>query len=151
MADHVREQIVVAAIAAVTSLTTTAANVFRDRDTEEQPLKDSEVPGLVVEDDGDPAETVTIGIGRLVERRMSIRFIAHVKATTGYSSTLNQILKEIEIALGNAASLGGAKWANITDVGARESSRAGDKAAVRQAFTFEFFYITAHNAPDVAL
>lgn len=151
MALHVREQIAVAAIAAVTSLTTTGANVFRDRDTAEEPLKASEIPGLLVTDDGEPAETVTLGIGRLLERRMTITFTAHVKATSGYSSTLNLILKEIEVALGAASNLGGAKWANFTGAGAREQSEAGDKPAVRQAFTFEFFYITAHTAPDVAL
>jgi hypothetical protein len=56
MADHVREQIAVAALAAITSLTTTGANVFRDRDTEERPLQSTELPGLVVSDDGEPSE-----------------------------------------------------------------------------------------------
>jgi hypothetical protein len=30
-------------------------------------------------------------------------------------------------------------------------AEGGDTPAVRQTFTFEFFYITAHDAPDVAL
>jgi hypothetical protein len=68
MANHVREQIVTAVVSAVTNLTTTGANVFRDRDTDENPLHVGELPGLVVEDDGDPAEIVSIGIGRLLQR-----------------------------------------------------------------------------------
>lgn len=150
MANHVREQITVAAIAAVTGLATTGARVFRDRDTDERPLQSGELPGLVVTDDGEPTEIISIGAGRLLERRMSVTFAAHVKAASGYSTQLNQILKEIEVALATSP-LGGAKRANLTTVAGRETSEAGDKPAVRQAFTFEFSYNTAHNAPDIAL
>lgn len=150
MANHVREQIVTAVISAVTGLATTGANVFRDRDTDENPLHPGELPGLVLTDDGEPAEIVSLGIGRLLQRTMRISFVAHVKATSGYSAQLNQILKELEVALAGA-SLGGAKYANYVEAGQREMSEGGDKNAVRQAFTYEFFYITAHNAPDVAL
>jgi hypothetical protein len=149
MADHLREQITVAAIAAVTGLTTTGTRVYRDRDTDERPLQADEVPGLVVTDDGDPSEIVTLGVGRLLERTMTLSIAAHVKAASGYSSLLNQILKEIEVALAGA-SLGGAKWAKLAQVAAREASEAGETPAVRQVFAFEFFYVTAHNAPDVA-
>ena len=150
MADHVREQITVAAITAVTGLATTGTNVFRDRDPDERPLQASELPGLVVEDDGDPSEIVTLGTGRILERQMKLRISAHVKALTGYSAQLNLILKEIEVALAGA-SLGGAKYATLVEVGAREASEAAEKPTVRQAFSFEFLYYTAHNAPDVAL
>jgi hypothetical protein len=74
-----------------------------------------------------------------------------VKAASGYSAQLNQILKELELALSSGVSLGGAKYANLVEVAAREVSEGADQNAVRQAFSFEFFYITAHNAPDVAL
>jgi hypothetical protein len=151
MADHVREQITVAAVAALTSLATTGANVFRDRDTSEKPLQpDTEVPGLTIEDDGDPAERITIDQSQVLERRMRLRVMVHVKATSGYSSTLNQILKEIEIAIAGA-SLGGAKDAALVEVGQREVSQAADKPTVRQAFNFELIYFTAANAPDIAL
>lgn len=150
MADHVREQIAVAALAAITGLTTTGANVFRDRDTDERPLQAAELPGLVVSDDGEPSEIIAVGLGRLLQRRMRFMIAAHVKAASGYSAVLNQILKELEIALAGT-SLGGAKWATLTDVSTREVAEGGDTPAVRQTFTFEFYYITAHNAPDVAL
>jgi hypothetical protein len=150
MANHVREQIVAAVVAAVTNLGTTGANVFRDRDTDENPLQALELPGLVLTDDGEPAEIVSLGIGRLLHRTMRISFVAHVKAASGYSAQLNQILKELEVAIAGA-SLGGAKYASLVESAAREVSEGADKNAVRQAFIFEFFYITAHNAPDVAL
>jgi uncharacterized MnhB-related membrane protein len=75
---------------------------------------------------------------------------AHVKALAGYSATLNEILRQVEVALAGAA-LGGAKAASLVEVGARELSEAGEAPAVRQAFVFEFLYYTAHHAPDVAL
>jgi hypothetical protein len=149
---HVREAITQAVVTAITSLTTTGANVYRDRDTDEHPLKETEVPGLIVtDDDGERIETVSLGVSRLLDRHMPVHITAHVKASSGYSSDLNKILKELETALGSTAALGGAKSVELTSVGGRESSRAGEKAAVRQTFTFEFFYVTAHNAPDVAL
>jgi hypothetical protein len=150
VANHVREQIVTAVVSAVTGLGTTGANVFRDRDTDENPLHAAELPGLVVEDDGEPAEIASMGVSRLLSRTMRIRFVAHVKAASGYSAQLNQILKEIEVGIA-ASGLGGAKHASFVEAAAREQAEGGDKPAVRQAFSFEFFYITAHNAPDVAL
>jgi hypothetical protein len=148
---HVREAITQAVVTAITSLTTTGANVFRDRDTDERPLQDAELPALTVTDDGEPAETISIGISRLLDRRMRITIAAHVKSASGYSTTLNTILSELETALGNTASLGGAKSAELVDIAQREVSEGSEKPMVRQAFVFEFFYITAHNAPDVAL
>lgn len=150
MALHVREQIMVAMAAALTSLTTIGANVFRDRDTGERPLQASEVPALVLEDNGEPAETVTLGAGGIMERTMAVRVTAHVKAASGTSAQLNLILKEVEIALAGA-SLGGAKYALLRQVGQREVSEATDLPTLRQAFDFDVLYYTARGTPDVAL
>ncbi len=152
MALHVREQIAVAVLAAVTNLATTGARAWRDRDTDENPLQATELPGLTLEDDGDPAEIVSMGNNRLLERRMRITITAHVKAASGYSSTLNQILKEVEVALGApGVALGGAKHCTLSGVEAREISEGAELACVRQAFVFELPYYTQHSAPDVAL
>jgi hypothetical protein len=73
----------------------------------------------VLTDDGEPAEIISLGIGRLLQRTMRISFVAHVKAASGYSAQLNQILKELEVAIAGA-SLGGAKYASLVEVrGAR--------------------------------
>lgn len=151
MADHVREQIAVAFIAAITGLATTGARVYRDRDTEAEPLDpNTELPALVVEDDGDPAEIITLGNSRILERQMRVTVTAHVKALSGASTQLNQILKELEIALA-LAPLGGAKYSVIASVAQRESSAAGDQPAKRQSFGFDLLYYTQHDVPDVAL
>jgi len=151
MAAHVREQITAAAVAALTGLATTGARVFRDRDTEERPLQpDAEVPGLVIEDDGDPAERITIDVARILERTMRLRVMAHVKKVAGYSAEMNQILKEVEIAM-DAATLTGAKDVVLAEVGARETVEGAEKPTVRQAFEFQIIYYTAAGAPDVAI
>lgn len=150
MALHVREQIAVAVLAAVTGLTTTGARVYRDRDTEERPLQSSELPGLTFDDDGEPAEIITLGTGRILQRLMRVRIAAHVRSASGYSATLNLILQEVEVALA-AAALGGAKYCALIEVAARDVSEAADITVVRQTFTFELPYYTAHDAPDTAL
>ena len=98
---------------------------------------------------GEPAELVTIDGAGMLERRMKITIAAHVKATS-YSTALNQILKEVETAIAGA-SLGGAKYGQLAEVGSREVSEGGDKPSVRQVFGFEFVYFTTAAAPDVAL
>ena len=146
---HVREQITAAVVTAVTGLATTGANVFRDRDTDAKPLQEAELPGLTVQDDGDPAEIVSRGTSRVLERTMRVTISAHVKSVSGYSSQLNQILKELEVAIAGA-SLGGAKFGTLASVEAREVSEGAENPSVRQAFVFEFPYYTAWGVPDVA-
>lgn len=150
MALHVREQIAAAVVTALTGLGTTAANVFRDRDTEANPLQATELPGLVVVDDGDPSEVISFGLGFTLKRDMTLAVEAHVKAGSGAGTTLNQILKEVEVALA-AAALGGAKSAELAEVAAREVSEAAETPTMRQKFTFRLTYYTARSAPDVAL
>lgn len=155
MADHVREQITVAALAALTGLTTTGSRVFRDRDTTERPLQANEVPGLVIEDDGDPSERISVtpqlGADQVLERRMRLSVTAHVKKATGYSAEMNQILKEVEIAMAGASLLGGKADAQLAQVDERETAEGGDLPTVRQSFIFDVEYYTAAGAPDVAL
>lgn len=150
MADHVREQIAVSALSALTGLTTTGAHVFRDRDTDDTPLQTDELPALTLDDDGDPAELLTVDAAGILERRMGLTVTAHVKAASGYSALLNQILKEIEVKLA-ATAITGAKLVMLNAVLKRDKSTAGDQPVVRQAFVFEILYYTAQSAPDVAL
>lgn len=150
MALHVREQITVAAVSALTGLTTTGSRVYRDRDTEANPLQATEVPGLTVDDDGDPSEVITIDAAQTMERRMALRVTAHVKAASGTSALLNKILKEVEIAIAGAT-LTGAKFASLAGVGPRDKSQAAEQPTLRQSFHFEIVYYTAPAAPDTAL
>lgn len=150
MTAHVREQIAAACVTALTGLATTGANVFRDRDTETDPLQPAEIPGLTVDDDGDPAEIITIDPAQVLERRMALTVTGHVKATTGFSATLNQILAEIETKFA-ITPITGAQLVALTKVAPREKSQATDQPTVRQAFNFEILYYTAAGAPTVAL
>lgn len=152
MADHLRQQIHAALVSAVNGLATTGARVYVDRDTEARPLDAavSELPGLVLPDAGDNAETVTIGLSGIMERRLRVPIAAHVKAQSSPGATLNQILKELEVALA-AASLAGAKSCFLVDVAEREISEVAETRTARQVFTFEIVYYTARGVPDTAL
>lgn len=149
MADHVKQQIVAAFVSAVTGLSTTGSRVYQDRDPEERPLASDELPGLTVDDDGGGSAISAKGSTRTLERRMRVRVTAHVKAASTPGATLNQILKEVEIAVAGA-SLAGAKYATLVEEAEREVSEAAETRTVRQAFVFEVLYYTAHDAPDVA-
>jgi hypothetical protein len=149
VAAHLRQQIFDAAFTALTGLATTTTHIYRDRDTDDNPLQANELPGVVLVDDGDPAEIVSRGVSRILQRTMLLQVAAHVKAESSPGSTLNQILKEVEIALANA-NLAAAKYSQIVQVGPRETSEVQETKTVRQVFTFEVLYYTAHNAPDVA-
>ena len=149
MADHVKQQITAAFVSAVTGLSTTGSRVYQDRDTEERPLNADELPGLTVDDGGAAHVIAAKGVARLLERVMRVRVQAHVKAGSTPGTTLNQILKEVEVAVAGA-SLAGAKYATLVEESEREVSEAAETRTVRQAFVFEVLYYTAHDAPDVA-
>src|SRR6266853_5028917 len=105
MADHVAEQIVQAAKAALTGLVTTGANCF---DSLVYPLQSAQLPALLVDQDVESSVISTLGIGRIYERTMDLLVVAKIEQNTNYRTVVNTIRKEVEIAL--APGLTGAKY-----------------------------------------
>lgn len=147
MALHIREQITAAVAAAVTGLATTGARVYRARD---RALQDADLPGLIVRGMGEAVDISSLGINRLLDRTMRVEIAAHVKASSGYDTTLNQVLKEIEVAL-VSANLSGGKYISPIEIGDPEISEEAEKPVARQIFVFEVPYFTQAGIPDVAL
>lgn len=147
MATHLREQITAAVVTALTGLTTTGARVYRAR---ARALQDTELPGLIITGGSESPAISSMGNGQVLERTMRVMIAAHVKAVSSYDTTLNLILKEVEIALA-AAALGGGKYATPADIAEPEISEDGEKPVARQVFTFEVLYYTQSGVPDVAL
>ncbi len=112
MADHLIEQItdaVEAILKAAPVATVVPANVFRDR---VHALADSEFPCLAIQDaDESPPELVATGLssatGRIIGRTVLIDIVAYVRGITSPGPTLNQIQKEVELALSADNTLGG--------------------------------------------
>jgi hypothetical protein len=154
MALHLREQIEAALATALTGLSTTANRVYRDRDTDAQPLSadSGELPGLVMREASESGAVSTIGgLGnRVRERLLSIPIEIRVQAASGYGTTLNAIAKEIEVALDGNNTLGGlCKW--IEPRGWEKTiDAAGAKPVALGKLSIDLQYYTRKGAPDVA-
>jgi hypothetical protein len=97
MADHVAKQLLDAVIAAVTGLTSTGANVFKNR-PDGRPLRSTELPGLLVYLGGEDVQLADVG-GSITQRTQRIRIGLRVKSTEGSDDTLCTIRAEVEAAL----------------------------------------------------
>ena len=149
MADHVRKQIRARLLSVLTGLTTTTSNVFASRVT---PLADSELPAILVDtlESGEIRAGSAFGPGRLLERSLTVTIGVAVKQTSGYQDTLDQIYKEVEIAIAGDNTLNGlAKYAQPMAEPAVELSGEGEKPIAAGRMNYEVVYVTALDAPDV--
>jgi hypothetical protein len=148
MANHLRRQIRDAIKTALTGLTTTGANVFTDR---VYPTARGKLPCLLVHQDNELSASATLPAPRLLNRVLRVMVTAVVEAASGVDDSLDQICKEVEIALAMpcAALAGMAKV--ITLVATDFAFDGSAQQPVGQAaMTFEVQYMVAENAPDVA-
>jgi hypothetical protein len=96
VANHLRRQIREAVATLLTGLTTTGNRVFQSR---VQTLKDNQLPGLVILTNEETVTQQTIHSNPLLERNLSVQVIAKAKANTNLDDTLDQIIKEVEMAV----------------------------------------------------
>jgi hypothetical protein len=96
VANHLRRQIREAVATLLTGLTTTGNRVFQSR---VQTLKDNQLPALVILTNEETVTQSTIHSNPLLERQLSVQVIAKAKANTNLDDTLDQIIKEVEMAV----------------------------------------------------
>lgn len=96
MANHLRRQIREAVATLLTGLTTTGNRVFQSR---VQTLKDNQLPALVILTNEETITQETIHSNPLLERQLSVQVIAKAKVNTNLDDTLDQIIKEVEMAV----------------------------------------------------
>lgn len=149
MANHLRRQIREAIGSAVTGLATTGARVFQSR---VYPLQDAELPGLLIASESEVSIGETLGAPRLLMRTLRMQVAAIAKATADLDDTLDQIAKEVEIALAMpcAALAGIAKTITLASTEI-ELEGTADQPKGRATLTYEVTYLAAENAPDTAL
>lgn len=147
--SHVRKQALDAFVTALAGLPTTGLNVFLGRVT---PLQREEVPGHVVRGGGEAVEAETFPRPRLQQRRYQVDVLVHVRETDDYEEKLNDAIGEVEIALAppSVASSFGAKTITLRNIDPPIRVQ-NEVTYVQAAMNYEVFYITAENAPDVAL
>ncbi len=148
MALHVRQQILDAATTALTGLASTGANVFQGR---VYPLEDTELPGLLVYWDGETSSLATIHGPGVMQRDLQLVVEVVAKSLSGLDAAMNQVCKEVEIALSGppAGLLAMAQTVILTDsTPDRRGNAERPAGSVKMTFAVEYF--TQQNAPDVA-
>lgn len=148
MADHVRTQIRGAVVTALTGLTTTGSSVFGSR---VYPLETASLPALLVSAQQEESALIEMSAPSLVERRLTLQVIAVARGTITVEDTLDQICKEVEIALAMpcAALQGKAKSIELSSTEI-EVDGAAEQVSGRAVMRFEVVYYVEQNAPDVA-
>ncbi len=137
---HIRATIRSQAVTALTSLTTTGANVF---DSRAFPLQQSQLPCLLIYTD---AESSSEGNLTSLERVTELTVKGIARATSDVDSTLDTIAVEVEGALSIAV----AKDVLLvsTDV---EFSGEGDNQFAAILLTFEVLTHTSRSDPETAI
>lgn len=151
MANHLRRQIREAAATLLTNLTTTGSRVFQSR---VQTLKDNQLPALVILTNEETVTQQTIHSNPLLERQLSIQVIAKAKAKADLDDTLDQIIKEVEMAVfasDAANTLGGLVKGLVLD--SIDITFNGDaEAKVGEAvMAFTAVYFNQAATPDVSV
>jgi hypothetical protein len=145
MADHVRKQLRAALATRLTGLTTTATRVHGHR---VDPLQVGALPALVISCRGDDAETITVHAPALYERAVRVFIHGMVAAGSVPEDTLDQIGKEVEIALATPLTVDGRSvqlWYQRSEM----TYEAGEQVAGQIEIEYLARLHTAADAPDV--
>lgn len=149
MANHLRRQIREAVATRLTGLSTTGASVHQSR---VYAVQDSELPCLLVFTRSESIGETTIHAPKVVSRVLTLEIVAIAKANDALDDTLDQICKEVEVALANPVTALEPLAESIGLVSTEyELSGAGEKPTGQATLLYEINYFTAENAPDVAL
>lgn len=151
MANHLRTQCRDAVVTLLTGLTTTGANVFAGR-PQTRPLKESELPGLIVYTTETEASVISLtSSGRRMQDICNLVIEAFARGTGDIDATLDTIAKEVEAALAAAPQLGGlAKDTYLTGT-VKDSDPEAQKPTWEIVLTYTCEYSTREDIPDAAL
>lgn len=143
MAEHVRRQLREAVATAVTGLATTGARVFQSR---VYPVQSAEMPGLLVYTTGE--EVTDQSVGLIIGRTVQVVIEGCAKASADLDDTLDQIAKEVEIALASAVTVGG-KSVLLSYEGCDIEFDESNKPAGVISLRFNALIYTQRSTPDV--
>jgi hypothetical protein len=147
MANHVRQQIREAAATLLTGLATSGARVYQSR---LHALRDSNLPGLLVNTDSEEIQQLTMHSTPDIERTLELSVRCVAKAAANLDDTLDTMAKEVETVLG-AASVMTTLIKSIELSGLRIDMEDGLESPVGMAtLSYRVTYVTASNAPTVA-
>jgi hypothetical protein len=148
MAAHIRRQVREAIETALTGLTTTGSRVFQSR---VYPLETTDLPGLLIYMGAEAIVASTIHGPAILDRTLDVRVTAVHRAVADLDDTLDQIIKEVEIAIAGMSLVGLAETIRLTEIAEPELVGTSSKPTGQTTMTLQVNYYTAENAPDMAL
>ena len=148
MANHLRRQIRERAATTLTGLTTTGSNVFQSR---VYPMESAGLPGLCIYTTEETVEMQSMGGTRHVSRDLTLIVEGYATDSANVDDTLDQIGKEIEIAMSGDITLN--DLAQDSYLSSVEITLSGDGSTGIGKITHSYtvVYQNAENAPDAAL
>ena len=148
MANLLRRQIRERAATTLTGLTTTGSNVFQSR---VYPMESAGLPGLCIYTTEETVEMQSMGATRHVSRDLTLIVEGYATASANVDDTLDQIGKEIEIAMSGDITLN--DLAQDSYLSSVEITLSGDGSTGIGKITHSYIvvYQNAENAPDAAL
>ena len=148
MANHLRRQIRERAATTLTGLTTTGSNVFQSR---VYPMESAGLPGLCIYTTEETVEMQSMGATRHVSRDLTLIVEGYATASANVDDTLDQIGKEIEVAMSGDITLN--DLAQDSYLSSVEITLSGDGSTGIGKITHSYtvVYQNAENAPDAAL
>ena len=148
MANHLRRQIRERAATTLTGLTTTGSNVFQSR---VYPMESAGLPGLCIYTTDETVEMQSMGATRHISRDLTLIVEGYATDSANVDDTLDQIGKEIEIAMSGDITLN--DLAQDSYLSSVEITLSGDGSTGIGKITHSYLvvYQNAENAPDAAL
>lgn len=147
MANHLRRQIREGVALAITSLATTGNRVFQSR---VYPTQVAEMPCLLVYTREETVEPETIHAPRVLKRNVRLEVVAVAQAAADLDDTLDQICKEVEIALADpVATLANIAKSIVLTETSFDMQREAQQPTGTATMVYDVEYYTKDNAPDV--
>tara|TARA_R100001143_G_C3310163_1_gene109766 strand:+ start:86 stop:532 length:447 start_codon:yes stop_codon:yes gene_type:complete len=145
MPNHLRRQIRERVATDLTGLLTTGANVFQTRIFN---LEKSKLPCLLIYTEEETVEISSMNSPRTVVRNLSLVVEGYASATSNLDNTLDQIGKEVEIAMAEDIDINSlATDSHLSDLSLSYSGE-GSKPTGAIRMTYIIQYRNLENSPD---
>lgn len=145
--SHVRQQIREAAATVLTGLATSGARVFQSR---LRPLKDTDLPCLLINTDDEEIEAQGITATPMQERSLVLSVRAIAKQTATLDDVLDTMLAEIETALAGQTFGNRAKGLLLESIAIEMNDELEKPVGIATAH-YRVTYYTATGTPGTAL
>lgn len=148
VALHLRRSVRDAVVQALTGLQATGNRVYSSR---VYPVDDASLPALLVSTSRDVVTGSSLSIPRTFERTVIVDVIAVAKAISDIDDILDEICRQVEVALAMPCSAlaGIAQRITLQETQIRITGE-GSIPTGEAAMSFEVFYMAAENSPHVA-